>query len=961
MIGISLANVNENSSHLHLKEILPMTQFENLIEPDRLHWQKLKDHLIQLDLSQNKDFVSSLENLMLGSNYAISQLNRYPALINKLIDLQNFDLESGNLIKALDNQTDIDQIKQQLRLFRHQKLVEIIYLDICQNASVEITLLHLSELADLLIKQTLIKVEQILSLRHGQPVDSSGQNMTLNILGMGKLGGHELNFSSDIDLICCYSEEGQLSGFGKLTYSQYFTHVVKLFKQCLHEITADGFVYRVDLRLRPWGDAGPLAISHNAIEHYYQLHGREWEQYAMVKARVITGNQTDKDYLQSILKPFVFRRYHDYRVFAGLARLKLKIDQQSRQKKVRCNIKVGQGGIREIEFFVQAFQILKGGRNHQLQTTSLFEAIKILTEQLVVESETLQQMQESYIFLRLLENRIQMFDDQQTHELPEKQNTQNRLALLLNYKDWSTLESELFFHQQRVNNIFSNLFNQQNESQNIAVIENLDEMDQQQHLQAIQNYGFKDPQKINTQLQEFYQSKSLLYMSDQAKRRFHVFFPELLKLITNHQQQSEILEKLLELFKSIAGRSVYFELLYQNIPLLEKLINQFKSSNWIASEVTAHPMLLEVLLYPGELSSRFNKTRLQQQLQIQLQNVSDDEELELDVFRQFKRSQTIIIATAEIAEEISTEEVSLYLSQLAEILLQAVYELSLKKLTAIYGEPQCLIDDQVFKPDLCIIGYGKLGGNELHYQSDLDIIFLHNSNGEKQTTSGAKPVDNAVFFSRLAQKIISKISLLTAAGKLYEIDTRLRPDGASGMLVSPLQSYRYYQLKKAWVWEHQAIIRARYIAGNPLIKEQFEHIRRKTITLSRETEILKKEIIEMREKIYLVKKPPEGKIINIKHSRGCMVDIEFLVQYWVLKHANKFASLIESTDNIALISKLHQLGLISDLDLQLRNIYPAYHKCLHARVLQNQSADIDSNLVREEINLVKKCWNNTFK
>jgi len=534
--------------------------------------------------------------------------------------------------------------------------------------------------------------------------------------------------------------------------------------------------------------------------------------------------------------------------------------------------------------------------------------------------------------------------------------------MLLGYANWQTLEKELNQHQTQVNEVFSTLFKSEDKTrQPSSTIQHFDELSEDQHLQTIQKLNFKQPQEIHLRLQQFYLSRSLLFMSDKAKKRFHVFFPELLKQVTQHEQQLELLEKLLALLSSIAGRSVYFELLYQNIPLLVKLVHLFDSSNWIAAEVTLHPILLESLLYPDTLQDRFDKRKQQHALQVQLQNVSGDEEMELDVLRQFKRAQTIVIATAEIAGEIDTTAVSTYLSELAEILLQAVYELSLSALIKQYGQPQCLIENETFTPGLGIIGYGKLGGYELHYQSDLDIIFLHNSSGSQQQTRGPKSISNTVFFARLAQKIISKISLLTAAGKLYEIDTRLRPNGSSGMLVTSLQAYHQYQYEKAWIWEHQAIIRARYIAGNLDIKPNFEKTRRLIITLKREPAELGKAITDMRQKIYQNQKPAEGLTINSKHSRGCMVDIEFLVQYWVLKYANKFASLTESTDNIGLISELHHLGLISDEDLQLRDCYPVFHKWLHTQVLQNQSADITSDLVRKEIDVVKKCWNKTFK
>lgn len=937
-----------------------MPNFEALIAPDLFHWEQLQQQLTGA-ISGNPDFIQALKKLALASNYATAQLAKYPYMLDSLMTCKHFALNPEQLESCLQPLQDIDEIKKQLRLFRHQKLVEIIYLDICQNESVENTLRHLTQLADLLIQQTQQKAEQLLSSKHGQPVTEDGEPMQLNIIGMGKLGGGELNFSSDIDLICSYSDEGQLKGFGQLSYSQFFTNVVKLIKQLLNDMTVDGFVYRVDLRLRPWGDSGPIALSHHAFEHYYQLHGREWEQYAMVKARVITGAPDDKKYLNSIIKPFVYRRYHDYRVFEGLAQMKHKIDQKAKRSTQKHNVKTGHGGIREIEFFVQAFQILKGGRNHLLQTPSLYQALKVLSDQEITDQPTLKIMREAYDFLRLLENRIQMLNDQQTHNIPEKQNQLDRISLLAGFDSWEALKTRLDIHQQAVSNIFASLFIQdESRASSFSAEIHLDEMEQDDHLAAIKKFGFLDAQETHEKLTSFYHSKALMYMSDKAKKRFRSFFPELLKLIAEHGQQSVLLDKMLNLLSSIAGRSVYFELLYQNIPLLVKLVHLFDSSSWIASEVTRHPILLESLLYPDHLDHRFNEEKLSQTLSVQLNNVAGDEELELDVLRQFKREQTIIIASAEIAQQINTDEVSHHLCKLAEILLQAVYQLSLTTLEKQYGLPQCEIDGALMTPALGIIAYGKLGGYELHYQSDLDIIFLHNSCGQKQSTQGPREIDNATFFSRLAQKIISRITLLTAAGKLYEIDTRLRPDGASGMLVSSVSAYHQYQMEKAWVWEHQAIIRARFVAGDRSIEQNFIATRTSVLNQPHDQAALIQAITDMRDKMYQAKNPAEGDYVNIKHSRGCMVDIEFMVQYLVLRYANKFASLCESTDNIGLIKQLHRLGLVDDDFQQLGQIYQTFHKWLHTRVLQNLSPEIASSEVKQEILKVKSCWNRVF-
>lgn len=933
-------------------------RFNKLMAGDAFHWDQLRQ---QADFARiNEPFLEDLQRLALGSNYAIRQLVKYSELLSHLKKLASFKLQSEQLESALRDLKDQDEIKKQLRLFRHHKMVEIIFLDICRQQATEETLLQISDLADCLITQALDKAQQLLAARHGQPRDAQGNAIQLNIIGMGKLGGHELNFSSDIDLICCYSEEGELEGIGKLSHAQFFSHVVKLFKALLHEATADGFVYRVDLRLRPWGDSGPVAISHSALEYYYQLHGREWEQYAMVKARVITGSDADRQALQAILRPFVYRRYHDYRVFDGLSQLKNQIDRQARRQGKDHNIKLGPGGIREIEFFVQAFQILKGGRNHQLQTPSILRAMMVLEQQQIIDNETLQHLRDGYLFLRQLENRIQMMNDQQTHEIPAQSALLARIAFTLGHADSGALMRALQTKQDWVSNEFSSLFEQPDETASSELATDWRELNPEQQQLQLQQLGFKDSNLARQQLEQFYHSKAMQFMSNNATQRLHSFLPQLLKLVAANADASTLLPRLLKLITAIAGRSVYFELLYQNIPLLEKLVKLFASSAWIADQVTRYPMLLESILYPGALEERFDRDRLTRELAVQLQNVAGDAELELDILRQFKRSQTIVIASAELTQEIDAKAVSLYLCDLAQILLQAVYHLSWQAMVAQYGEPGCLVDGAAKSPALAIIAYGKLGGLELHYQSDLDIIFVHDSRGEAQQTLGAKSIDNAIFFARLAQKIISSINLRTAAGQLYEIDTRLRPDGASGMLVSSLSAYQQYLQEKAWVWEHQALIRARFVAGQQSLAPTFEHIRRSVLCLPREQQPLQQAVVEMRDKMYQAMKPPEGKIINLKHSRGGLVDIEFIVQYRVLLHANKFASLCETTDNIRLLTALHELNLISDQDLQLRDIYQTFHELLHARVLQNQSADIPSDTVQPQIDQVQACWNSTF-
>ncbi|TDJ31115.1 MAG: bifunctional [glutamate--ammonia ligase]-adenylyl-L-tyrosine phosphorylase/[glutamate--ammonia-ligase] adenylyltransferase, partial [Gammaproteobacteria bacterium] len=688
-----------------------------LLQEDQYHWNQLNIHLQSENNHFSDDFLTKVKQLAISSSYALIQLCRYPSALKLLQSTTQFDLDERKILAAIEPIDDLDQIRSQLRQIRHRKMIEIVYLDVTEKTPVKDTLTHLSTLAELLIRCALNASEKYLAAKHGQPVDQDGSPVNLNIIAMGKLGGRELNFSSDIDLICCYSSDGELRGFGQLSHQEYFNRVVRLFSQLLNDITEEGFVYRVDLRLRPWGESGPVTLSHAALEHYYQLHGREWEQYAMVKARVLTGSDEDRQAISAILQPFVYRKYHDYRVFEGLATLKDKIDQQAKSKNMQDNIKLGSGGIREIEFFVQAFQILKGGRNKQLQTSQIFQCFDVLEQQEIVARETIRELREAYVFLRQLENKFQMLADQQTHSCPDNEIAQSRIAHSMGYTDWANVYAQQCSHRESVNNHFRDLFRRDVESDEAAIFGDAltNENSEQQQLEFMRSAGLRDTDKISHRLSEFFVSKAWSFMSARAKQRFSALMPGLIRAVGQSNQQLTLFERLLRLFSSIAGRSVYFELLHQNSQLLEKLVDLFDKSEWIAQEVTRYPMLLELLIQAGHPEERFKKARLQQSLQLQLDNISGDAELELDVLRLFKREQTIVIAMAEMSEQIDTTEVSLYLSELAELLLQAVYDLATKAAENQFGLPACEEYGKKTTPELAIIGYGKLGGQEMHY------------------------------------------------------------------------------------------------------------------------------------------------------------------------------------------------------------------------------------------------------
>ena len=585
-----------------------------LLEDDQYHWSQLLP-ILQSDSSQfSEDFQFKIQQLCIASSYAMEQLCREPTLLHQLHSIKSFQLDE-NEYRAFDSSDQgIEQVKRTLRKFRHRKLIEIIYLDVINHVSLQQTLANLSDLAEFLIRLALEASNNLLVAKHGQPVDENGKIIGLNIIAMGKLGGHELNFSSDIDLICCYANDGELDGYGRLTHQEFFSRVTRLLTLLLNESTEHGFVYRVDLRLRPWGDSGPVALSHAALEHYYQLHGREWEQYAMVKARILTGTELDKQYLASIFKPFVYRKYHDYRVFEGLSVLKDKINRQAKSRGMQDNIKLGGGGIREIEFFVQAFQILKGGRNNQLQNTQIFHCFDVLQSQKIVDSDTIEDLREAYIYLRQLENKIQMLADEQTHSCPVKAMSQNRIAAAMGHSDWQTVKHRLQIHRQKVNAYFTELFKHEVESNAEIVIGETtdDKASETAQVKYIESIGLRRPDKINDRLKLFFGSKAWGFMSTKARQRFSALIPEILKAVVQSNQQAPLFERLLSLFSSIAGRSVYFELLYQNTALLKKLVSLFDKSEWIAQEVANYPMLLEHLIQAGNPEQRFDQSILQQ-------------------------------------------------------------------------------------------------------------------------------------------------------------------------------------------------------------------------------------------------------------------------------------------------------------------------------------------------------------
>lgn len=898
-----------------------------------------------------------LLQLTLSSPYAIQRIilnpNIYMDWYNNQHNKTSFD---ASQITHLAYQLDADEltIKKFLRQQRHYFLCHIILNDICLGLSTAIILKQISTLATTLINAALDIATEFLASQHATPVNSHGAKQKLMVMAMGKLGGRELNFSSDIDLIFVYAEDGELVGQGNLSYREFYIRVGRLLTKYLNDITEDGFVYRVDLRLRPWGDSGPIVINLSGLENYYQLHGRDWERYALVKARIISGSAVDKQNLQEVITPFVYRKYHDFNVFSGLGNLKQQIDHEAKKKQQALNIKLCSGGIREIEFCMQALQILQGGRHKQLQVTSILSVFERAKAETFYDEVELKTLKDAYLFLRLVENRLQMLADQQTHLLPNDEQQQARLIYSLKMNSWKELLSKIEQTQWQVHIIFKQLFLEHSGQNNVIDFSAYAEDDWQEYCFSL---NFKDHKPIAKHLSLFFKERAVLEMTVKGRTRLNELLPSFLSLINEQENSLKVLDLLIGLLVSIARRSVYLEMLSMHQPLLQKLIDLFTKSQWLAEEIIRFPILLEGVLVPHS-DDVFDKQMLTNLLRQELKQVAGDVELELDVLRVFKRQQLFYIAVQEIEHKIDALTASYYLSELASIMLQLSYELNFKTMLEQYGMPQYVDAGETHNAHFAIIAYGKLGGQELHYTSDLDVIFVHDSHAEKQWTNADKCIDNTQFFIRLAQKITQTMGLRTSSGRIYEIDTRLRPNGASGFLVTTLDAYYQYQSNKAWVWEHQALLRASYVAGHDSMRQQFNTLKCKVLKNIKKTNNLNTEISSMREKMYQALKATAN--FNIKQSKGGMVDIEFIVQYFVLLNANKLSSLCEYSANIALLKCLHKHNCIDVQYLELIPIYASLHRRLHQQVLQPSSAALLDEKFNKDIETVSNLWAQCF-
>ncbi|HAB63661.1 MAG TPA: bifunctional [glutamate--ammonia ligase]-adenylyl-L-tyrosine phosphorylase/[glutamate--ammonia-ligase] adenylyltransferase [Pseudomonas sp.] len=920
-----------------------------------------------------------------ASDFVSEQVSRDPELLLQLAEsgLLERSLKAGEmravLAELLSDCSDEESLANRLRRFRNRQQVRIIWRDLTRQADLAETCGDLSDMADACIDLAYQWLYERHCEQFGVPTGRrSGEAQQMVILGMGKLGARELNLSSDIDLIFGYPEGGETVGTKRsLDNQEFFIRLGQRLIKALDAPTLDGFVFRVDMRLRPYGSSGSLVLSFNALEQYYQDQGRDWERYAMIKARVVGGSEAAGKELLEMLRPFVYRRYLDFSAIDALRTMKQLIQQEVRRKGMAANIKLGSGGIREVEFIAQAFQLIHGGRDLSLQQRPLLKVLTTLAGQGYLPPAAVEELREAYEFLRYTEHALQAIDDRQTQMLPDNQTDCDRVALIMGFGDWEAFHQQLLHWRGRVDWHFRQVIADPDEDEN-AEGESLaggewlplweQDWDEEFACRQLSDAGFRDGQAACQRLASLRSGNQVRTMQRLGRERLDAFIPRLLAQAVEQDDPDLVLERVLPLVEAVARRSAYLVLLTENPGALQRLLELCAGSPWIAEQIARFPLLLDELLNAGRLFSPPLAPELADELRERLARIPEDDlEQQMEALRHFKLAHRLRVAASEIAGTLPLMKVSDYLTWLAEAILEEVLALAWRHTVARHGQPR-RADGSLCDPAFIILGYGKVGGIELGHGSDLDLVFIHDGDPNAET-DGAKPIDGAQFFTRLGQRIIHLLTTQTTSGQLYEVDMRLRPSGVSGLLVSSLNAFSRYQSEEAWTWEHQALVRARVLVGCPQLAKDFENVRASVLGRSRDLEQLRGEVSEMRtkmrdnlgtrstqagmaDKAFLA----EGEF-NLKQDAGGIVDIEFMVQYAALAWSHQHPQLLRYTDNIRILDGLEQAGLMTGDEVRLlQDAYKAYRAAAHRQSLQKLPGVVSGDQFHDERRAVMRIW-----
>ena len=859
-------------------------------------------------------FDSMLQKTLRGSRYAKRTLEADRALLNWLQEnyltpCDRTEMQTLLLQSSLDL-GDEAALMRAVRMLRKQVMVKLILRDLNGLCDLNEVMKAMTALAEVCLRHAQTCLMQSLQTQFGTPLCETGTTpQPLLVIGMGKLGGGELNVSSDIDLIFVYPEDGETNGPRKLSNHEFFTRLGRKLINLINEATADGYVFRVDMRLRPYGDSGPLVMSFAALEEYLVSQGREWERYAWIKARVIAPEDCPQTAeLMQLVQPFIFRKYLDFGAIDSMRKLHAQIRQEVQRRDCINNIKLGPGGIREIEFTAQVFQLIRGGRDAQLRIRPTQSTLQQLARNGQLPAPAVADLDAAYVFLRNLEHRLQYLDDQQTQELPEKAEDREIIADAMGYADYAALLDKLNRHRALVNRQFEQIFGTQQEGQDGGQLWHEGISSEELH-PLLENLGYRFVNDSAQRLLQLQSGGRYRQLPELSRQRLDKLIPQFTSLCAQQSNPDETLARLLALLEGISRRASYLAFLAEYPQAIQRLTRMVSASSWAGEYMTQHPALLDELLDAREMYQPPQWQKLDRDLQRRLDDCAGDAERQLDVLRLVQQEQAFQLLAMDLQGLLPLEKLSDHLSDLADLLLRHVLRLSWASVRKRHRD----------EPKFAVIAYGKLGGKELGYASDLDLIFLYDDDHP----------DAQENYARLGQRINTMLSSYTSSGRLYETDLRLRPNGASGLLVSTVEAFAEYQQHQAWIWEHQALTRARFGAGDTRVGAAFENVRKQVLCQQRNLITLRREILDMRQKM-LDGHPNDTDLFDIKHDRGGMVDIEFMVQYLVLAHAHQYPQLTANIGNLALLKLAGELSLIpAGLAEQVRTLYRTLRQIQH--------------------------------
>ena len=885
----------------------------------------------------------SLADITETSRYLGRLLAARPSLAAEVEASLEQPVSAGELSAWLAAQPVTEaNLKQVLRQLKQRAYARIAARDLAGLAPLGEVVECMTQIAELAVACAVEVLGRGLVERYGMPRGADGSAQQMIVIGMGKLGGRELNVSSDIDLIFVYPEDGDTDGQRAISNFEYFTRLGRALINAIADVTEDGQVFRVDMRLRPNGESGPLVCSFEMLENYFYPQGREWERYAWIKARPMTGSRWEE--LEAIRRPFVFRKYLDFGAINAMRELHAQIRQEVAKKDKADNVKLGPGGIREIEFIAQVFQLIRGGRDPALQIKPTLQVLQRLADGGLLAAEAVAALGAAYDFLRRIEHRLQYLDDAQTHTLPTTDADRAIIARAMAYSSYDGLLAEIDDHRAAVAGHFEAVFADPNRGEHkLAGMWRGAGGDEQ--AEEFAELGYRQPLEAAQRVAALREGPRYQQLAVGIRERFDALVPQLIQAAAEMRNPDETLMRSLELLESISRRAAYLALLQQYPQALRKVSELVSSSSWAAAYLQRHPILLDELLDPRLLDVLPDWSGVRAQLETRLAELEPDTERQMDLLRETHHAQVFRLLAQDVAGLYTVERLADHLSELADILLDAALRHAWLK----------VLKRHVEVPRFAIISYGKLGGKELGFASDLDLVFLYDDPAPEAGEN----------YGRLGTRLNTWLSAQTAAGQLFETDLRLRPNGDSGLVVTSMESFRKYQLESAWVWEHQALTRARFSAGDPAVGESFEKIRCEVLCQKRDLGKLRADIVEMRQKMadaHATRGDLRETVFDLKHDPGGLVDVEFIVQYLVLGYSHAHPELTGNKGNIALLKMAADAGLISgELAETVRSAYRDYRRMQHGLRLNGTKARVAPEEVAQRVVVVRELWRTVFE